>query len=63
MTIDPELPGPYELMWLSDAECPVFEDVGLGIGCLKVKGCYSVHAAREESGWSVTVEDTSYGSQ
>jgi len=25
-------------MWLSDAECPLIEDVGIGIGCLKVKG-------------------------
>lgn len=28
----------YPLMWLSDKFCPYFEDIGLGIGCLKVIG-------------------------
>lgn len=32
------LPGPYPLMWLSDEHCPYVEDVGAGLGCLKVGG-------------------------
>lgn len=29
---------PYPLMWLSDRLSPFYEDIGVGVGCLKVRG-------------------------
>ena len=37
-TSRPELPGPYDLLWLSDTDSPVVEDLGLGLACVKSRG-------------------------
>ena len=39
------LPGPYDLIWLSDSECPVVEDIGLGLACVKSRGHRQISVA------------------
>lgn len=37
-TSRPDLPGPYDLLWLSNTDSPVAEDLGLGLSCVKSRG-------------------------
>lgn len=32
------LPGPYPLPWISDKFCPDVQDIGIGLGCVKIIG-------------------------